>query len=93
MNFTDSKKKLLICGAACGIIAAALAYFGNPTNMAFCIACFVRDIAGAMGMHQAAAVQYVRPEVIGMCSEPLLFPWQQRSIALQPALHRLSDLF
>ena len=66
MNFTDSKKKLLICGAACGIIAAALAYFGNPANMAFCIACFVRDIAGAMGMHQAAAVQYVRPEVIGL---------------------------
>ena len=66
MNFTDSKKKLALAGALCGVIAAVLAYFGNPANMAFCIACFVRDIAGAMGMHQAAAVQYVRPEVIGL---------------------------
>ena len=66
MNFTSSKKKLALAGALCGVIAAVLAYFGNPANMAFCIACFVRDIAGAMGMHQAAAVQYVRPEVIGL---------------------------
>lgn len=66
MNFTDSKKKLLLCGGACGIIAAVLAHFGNPSNMAFCIACFIRDIAGAIGMHQAAPVQYVRPEIIGL---------------------------
>jgi hypothetical protein len=34
--------------------------------MAFCIACFVRDIAGALGMHQAAVVQYARPEIVGL---------------------------
>ena len=66
MNFTDSKKKLVFAGAICGLIAVCLAYFGNPKNMAFCIACFVRDIAGSLGMHQAAAVQYARPEVIGL---------------------------
>lgn len=39
---------------------------GNPANMGFCIACFERDIAGAVGLHSAAKVQYVRPEIIGL---------------------------
>ena len=56
MNLSDSKKKLAIAGAVCGLVAAALAYFGNPANMAICIACFVRDTAGALGMHQAEVV-------------------------------------
>ena len=34
--------------------------------MAICIACFIRDTAGALGMHQAAVVQYARPEIIGI---------------------------
>lgn len=66
MNLSDSKKKLAIAGVVCGLIAACLAYFGNPANMAFCIACFVRDTAGALGMHQAEVVQYARPEIIGL---------------------------
>lgn len=66
MNLSDSKKKLAIAGAVCGLVAAALAYFGNPANMAICIACFVRDTAGALGMHQAEVVQYARPEIIGI---------------------------
>jgi len=39
---------------------------GNPKNMGFGIACFVRDIAGAMKFHSAGVVQYVRPEIIGL---------------------------
>ena len=66
MNFSDSKKKLALAGALCGVIAAVLAYFGNPANMAICVACFIRDTAGALKMHQAAVVQYVRPEIIGI---------------------------
>lgn len=66
MNLSDSKIKLSIAGLLCGAIAALLAFFGNPANMAFCIACFIRDTAGAMGMHQAAAVMYARPEIIGL---------------------------
>ena len=30
------------------------------------IACFLRDIAGALGMHSSANVQYIRPEIIGI---------------------------
>ena len=66
MNLADSKKKLALAGVICGIVAACLAYFGNPANMAFCIACFVRDMAGSLGMHSAAVVQYARPEIIGL---------------------------
>lgn len=42
-----------------------LAILGNPGNMAICIACFVRDMAGAMKLHSAEAVQYFRPEIVG----------------------------
>lgn len=66
MNLSDSKKKLALAGILCGLVAACLAYFGNPANMAFCIACFIRDTAGAMGLHSAEAVQYARPEIIGL---------------------------
>lgn len=52
---------VIIAGAAVGLAA-----LGNPTNMGFCIACFLRDISGAVGLHSAAKVQYVRPEIIGL---------------------------
>ena len=66
MNLSDSKKKLALAGIACGLVAVCLAIYGNPANMAFCIACFIRDMAGALGMHQAEVVQYARPEIIGL---------------------------
>jgi YedE family putative selenium metabolism protein len=57
---------VVIAGAAVGLAAVVLTALGNPANMGFCIACFLRDIAGAVGMHSAAKVQYVRPEIIGL---------------------------
>ena len=57
---------VLIAGIAVGIAALVLTAMGNPKNMGFCIACFERDIAGALGLHGAAVVQYIRPEIIGM---------------------------
>ncbi|MBP3663743.1 MAG: YedE-related selenium metabolism membrane protein, partial [Tyzzerella sp.] len=66
MNLSGSKKTLALAGALCGVVAVVLALMGNPANMAICIACFIRDTAGALGMHQAAVVQYVRPEIIGI---------------------------
>jgi uncharacterized protein len=52
-------------GAVIGVLAASLQYFGNPANMGVCVACFVRDITGAVGLHRAGVVQYMRPEIIG----------------------------
>ena len=61
-------RNLLIIGTGVviGAIAVALTALGNPGNMGFCIACFLRDIAGATKLHSAAAVQYVRPEIVGL---------------------------
>ncbi|MEA1958970.1 MAG: YedE family putative selenium transporter [Chloroflexota bacterium] len=50
---------------AMGILAALLVKWGNPQNMGICVGCFLRDISGAMGLHQASAVQYLRPEILG----------------------------
>ncbi len=56
----------ILTGVAVGVAAILLAKLGNPGNMGFCIACFLRDIAGAAGMHGAAVVQYFRPEIVGL---------------------------
>lgn len=66
MNLKKEKNGILIAGLGIGIVAAFLVVLGNPVNMGFCIACFLRDIAGAAGLHRAAAVQYIRPEIIGL---------------------------
>lgn len=66
MNLASSKKTLILSGMLLGILGALLAWFGNPKNMAICIACFIRDTAGAMKFHNAAVVQYVRPEITGI---------------------------
>ena len=62
----NSKKGLLVWGGLLGAVAVWLAIMGNPGNMAFCIACFIRDIAGAAKLHTAPIVQYMRPEIAGL---------------------------
>lgn len=62
----DSKKGIIFTGAIVGIISVFLVKLGNPKNMGFCIACFIRDISGGLGFHRAAVVQYLRPEVMGL---------------------------
>ena len=57
---------IVAAGCVIGALASLLVYWGNPSNMGFCIACFLRDISGALGLHSAANVQYVRPEIIGL---------------------------
>jgi len=56
---------IVAVGIIIGILAPLLQYLGNPANMGICVACFERDIAGAIGIHRAAVVQYLRPEILG----------------------------
>ncbi|ARJ56709.1 YedE family putative selenium transporter [Campylobacter cuniculorum] len=56
----------VLAGAVFGIIAPLLVYFGNPGNMGLCAGCFTRDIAGALNLHNAAALQYMRPEILAL---------------------------
>ncbi len=57
---------VILAGVAVGAAALLLSAAGNPKNMGFCIACFERDIAGALGFHSAGKVQYLRPEIPGI---------------------------
>lgn len=81
MNVKKEKIGILIAGLVIGIIAAMLVLFGNPVNMGFCIACFLRDIAGAVGLHRAAAVQYIRPEIIGLVIGSLIMALCKKEFA------------
>lgn len=81
---------VIIAGAAVGLAALILTALGNPTNMGFCIACFLRDISGAVGLHSAAKVQYVRPEIIGLVLGAFLMSvCEPRSSRRAPARHPL----
>lgn len=57
---------VILTGLLIGAAAVALSRLGNPKNMGFCIACFLRDIAGTTKLHNAHAVQYFRPEIVGL---------------------------
>ena len=64
-NIFATRWGIISVGAFIGIFAPLLQKLGNPGNMGICVACFERDIAGAVGLHRAAVVQYIRPEIIG----------------------------
>ena len=64
-NFFATRWGIISVGAAIGVLAPLLQYLGNPGNMGICVACFERDMSGALGLHRAAVVQYIRPEIIG----------------------------
>ena len=57
---------VIVTGLVIGVAAVVLTALGNPKNMGFCIACFVRDISGSLQFHQAEVVQYYRPEIVGI---------------------------
>lgn len=61
-----TKTLVIAAGILIGLSAVILVMFGNPANMGFCIACFLRDTAGGLKLHGAAPVQYIRPEIIGL---------------------------
>ena len=62
------RERLVLFSAGAVVAAAAfiLVLLGNPGNMGFCIACFLRDIAGSLGLHSSATTQYLRPEIPGL---------------------------
>lgn len=64
-NIFATRWGIIGVGAFIGVFGPLLQKWGNPGNMGICVACFERDIAGAIGIHRAAAVQYMRPEIIG----------------------------
>jgi YedE family putative selenium metabolism protein len=66
LGFLTSRWGPIITGIIIGILAPVLVALGNPGNMGICVVCFTRDIAGALGLHNASAVQYIRPELLAL---------------------------
>jgi uncharacterized protein len=64
-NLFATRTGIIVVGGLIGVLAALLQKVGNPGNMGICVACFDRDITGAVGMHRAELVQYLRPEILG----------------------------
>ena len=64
-RFLTPKTLIILGGLIFGALGALMVNWGNPPNMGICVACFIRDITGALGLHQASVVQYTRPEIIG----------------------------
>ena len=81
MKLKKETSSIVMAGLIIGAIAAGLVLLGNPINMGFCIACFLRDISGALGLHRAAAVQYIRPEIIGLVLGSLLMALTRKEFA------------
>jgi len=77
------KSGIIITGGIIGLFAVLLVYFGNPANMGFCIACFIRDTAGALGFHRAEVVQYIRPEIIGLVIGSFIFASKNKEFSSQ----------
>ncbi len=71
-TFFATRPGIIVAGAFIGVLAPLLQKWGNPGNMGICVACFERDISGALGLHRAALVQYMRPEIIGFVLGALL---------------------
>jgi len=65
-RFWAPRVRIIVAGLVFGALATLATKWGNPPNMGICVACFYRDIAGSLGLHQAAVVQYLRPEIMGL---------------------------
>ena len=72
MKINKSYAGIILTGGIIGLASVLLVQLGNPQNMGFCIACFLRDIAGACKLHSAAVVQYFRPEVVGLIAGSMI---------------------
>jgi uncharacterized protein len=59
------RTRIVLAGLIFGALGALAVNWGNPPNMGICVACFLRDIAGALKLHQASVVQFLRPEIMG----------------------------
>lgn len=78
LSFFGSRWGIVSAGVFIGVFAPLLQKMGNPGNMGICVACFERDIAGSLGLHRAALVQYMRPEIIGFVLGALLAAYLTR---------------
>ena len=47
-RFWTARIWIILAGLIFGVLAALMTNWGNPPNMGICVACFLRDTAGAL---------------------------------------------
>ena len=90
-NFFATTPGIILVGAVIGVIAIALQKLGNPANMGICVACFERDTVGALGLHRAGIVQYLRPEIMGLVLGALIAAIASREFLYGAIMMRLTQ--
>jgi uncharacterized protein len=65
-EFFVTRWLIIVSGLVIGSVAAFLVYLGDPGNTGMAATCFLRDIAGALVLHEHIGFQYIRPEIIGV---------------------------
>ncbi|TPW01512.1 MAG: hypothetical protein FD124_3693, partial [Alphaproteobacteria bacterium] len=77
--------------AGVGAICASLVLLGNPGNMGICGACFLRDIAGAVGFIQTGkGPACFRPEVAGVMLGALGLALLRRNFTARSGSHAVT---
>ncbi|MFV0504562.1 MAG: YedE family putative selenium transporter [Lachnospirales bacterium] len=79
----EREQQLIVAGVVLGLAALLLTFMGNPANMGFCIACFLRDTSGSLGFHSAVKVQYIRPEIIGLVLGAFLISFAKKDFKVR----------
>lgn len=92
----NQKGLIIFTGAVVGALSIMLVTMGNPANMGYCIACFLRDTAGGLGLHRVNTVQYIRPEILGLVLGAFtasLFARENRAVGGSSSLTRFVIAF
>ena len=63
---------VVFVGGLLGGLGVMLSVLGNPENSGICVSCFIENSAGALGLHDNANMQYLRPELLGFVLGPLM---------------------
>ncbi|MGH7163419.1 MAG: YedE family putative selenium transporter, partial [Planctomycetota bacterium] len=80
----------LLLVALVGVAAALLVVAGNPGNMGICGACFLRDLAGALGLFPPPGPRIFRPEVTGVIAGASLLAFARRRFAARSGSHAVA---
>ncbi|MGI6588656.1 MAG: YedE family putative selenium transporter [Peptococcia bacterium] len=80
-RFFDSKRGIVFTGAVIGILAVILMQLEDLLQTEFCIACFMDDLAGVLGLYKVTAAQYFQLEIIGVVLGAFLMAFYRREFS------------
>ena len=77
-GFFDSKRGIVLSGAVIGFLAVLLRQLEELWQTEFCLACFMEQFAGILGLYKATSVQYFQLEISGIILGAFLMAFYRR---------------